>query len=389
MARGVNTNEQCSQEEEDEEGNTSDDDLVEEGDGVSWFGMGMTKMEKMEARRPWRNSLIIKLVGRSIGYQFLWRRIQAMWKTQGEPMLIDLSNNFFIVKLNKREEYERALLEGPWMIGDNYLHVQKWRPRFRADKEEIHTMPVWVRFPVLPVECYTIRWLKQAGNHIGRTVKVDFATLLASRGRFARVCVEVDLDKPLMAGYVMRGEYYRLQYEGLADLCFTCGRYGHRSVMCLEKTTVADGTNTGTGSSDKESMNIDTNSTGKQSGQKNKHVNEKTTTEEVGEGHGEWSVVQRGRRRPSKENRGILGTSNKTATNGERGGNRAEPKQNPTASTVRGESTVKADSPANRSPKIGRDTTNSAQKISNQVTGSRFSELATQTEGEDDVEVEW
>lgn len=74
-----------TQEDDDDEGNTSDDDLVMEGDGVSWFGMRMTKTEKIEARRPWRNSLIIKLVGRSVGYQFLWKRIQAMWRTQGEP----------------------------------------------------------------------------------------------------------------------------------------------------------------------------------------------------------------------------------------------------------------------------------------------------------------
>lgn len=106
------------------------------------------------------------------------------------------------------------------MIGDHYLHVQKWRPNFRADKAEIDTMPVWVRFPILPLEYYTERWLRIAGNHVGKAIKVDIATLLASRGRFGRICVEIDLRKPLMAGYVMRREYYRLQYEGLQDLCF-------------------------------------------------------------------------------------------------------------------------------------------------------------------------
>lgn len=64
-------------------------------------------------------------------------------------------------------------------------------PNFRADKEEIHIMPVWVRFHVLPVEYYTVRWLKQEGNHIRRTVKVDFATLLASRGKFTRVMLRL------------------------------------------------------------------------------------------------------------------------------------------------------------------------------------------------------
>lgn len=48
-----------------------------------------------------------------------------MSRTQGGPLLIDLGFDFFIVKLGTKEEYYRDLLEGPWMIGDNYLHVQK------------------------------------------------------------------------------------------------------------------------------------------------------------------------------------------------------------------------------------------------------------------------
>lgn len=79
----------------DDEGEASDDVVVEEGNGSTWFGIGMSKEEKIAARRPWKNSLIIKLVGRSIGYHYLWKRIQAMWRIEFEPLLIDLSNDFF------------------------------------------------------------------------------------------------------------------------------------------------------------------------------------------------------------------------------------------------------------------------------------------------------
>lgn len=58
----------------------SEDDLIEEGDDESCFGMGMTK-EKLEARRPWHNSIIIKMVGRSIGYHSLG----GVCKSCGEP----------------------------------------------------------------------------------------------------------------------------------------------------------------------------------------------------------------------------------------------------------------------------------------------------------------
>lgn len=54
-------------------------------------------------------------------------------------------------------------------------------------------LPVLVRFPILPLEKYTVGWLKRDGNSIGKTIRVDMATLIASRGKFARVCVEVDL----------------------------------------------------------------------------------------------------------------------------------------------------------------------------------------------------
>lgn len=58
----------------DGEDMVSNDDLEEEVDGP-WFSMEMSKAEKIEARKPWKMSLIIKLVGRSIGYRFLLRRM--------------------------------------------------------------------------------------------------------------------------------------------------------------------------------------------------------------------------------------------------------------------------------------------------------------------------
>lgn len=76
-----------------------------------------------------------------------------MWRTQGDPLLIDLGNGFFIVKLAYMEEYVRAMSEGPWLIRDNYLHVQHWRHNFVADSAKIMTLPVWVCFLGLPVEC--------------------------------------------------------------------------------------------------------------------------------------------------------------------------------------------------------------------------------------------
>lgn len=198
----------------EEEGAVSDDDIIEECKGATCLSLGMTKAKKIEARRTWWNSLIIKLIGRSIWYHFPWRRIQTMWRTQSEPLLIDLGNDFFIVKLGSRSEYEWVLSEGTWMIGGHYLHVQRWRPNFVADLVEITSLFVLVRFPTLPVKFYTETWLRSIGDQLGKTIKVVDMTLATTRGRFARVCIELDLKKPLYSRYLLRGREWQLQYEG-------------------------------------------------------------------------------------------------------------------------------------------------------------------------------
>lgn len=222
--------------EELDDGMVSNYDLVEEGDGKTWFGMCMPREEKIKARRPWCNSVVIRMVGRSVGYHYIWRQIQSMWRTQVEPLLIDLGNNYFIVKLTSREECIRASCDGLWMVGGNYLHIQRWRPNFIAEAARINSLPVCVRFPMLSVEYYNETWLCKARNHIGKTIKVDSTTLAASQSKFARVCIQVDLNKLLFTTYGMRGKDYQLQYEGLQDICFKYGKYDHHDVHCTPKS---------------------------------------------------------------------------------------------------------------------------------------------------------
>ncbi|KAI9122550.1 hypothetical protein K1719_006390 [Acacia pycnantha] len=50
------------------------------------------------------------------------------------------------------------------------------------------------------------------------------------------MCVEVDLQKPLLPGFSHFGEERRFKYEGLHLVCFTCGRYGHRMDQCTVTT---------------------------------------------------------------------------------------------------------------------------------------------------------
>ncbi|EOA18878.1 hypothetical protein CARUB_v10007501mg, partial [Capsella rubella] len=58
---------------------------------------------------------------------------------------------------------------------------------------------------------------------------VDTTTLRYERGRFAQICVEVDLSEPLKGA---NSERYFVAYEGLSKKFSSCGLYGHLVHAC-------------------------------------------------------------------------------------------------------------------------------------------------------------
>ncbi|CAI0432374.1 unnamed protein product [Linum tenue] len=50
--------------------------------------------------------------------------------------------------------------------------------------------------------------------------------------QYARVCVEVDLTKPVLDSYRNEGKKYYIEYESLHNICMECGKYGHAKASC-------------------------------------------------------------------------------------------------------------------------------------------------------------
>lgn len=84
----------------------------------------------------------------------------------------------------------------------------------------------------MPLEYYDLSILSKIGDAIGKTIKIDNTTGYALRGRYARLCVELDLTKPLIPKVRVGKRWYPVEYEGLGMLCFHCGRFGHSEHGC-------------------------------------------------------------------------------------------------------------------------------------------------------------
>lgn len=60
-------------------------------------------------------------------------------------------------------------------------------------------------------------------------------TAQQSRGKFTRICVELDLDKPLVPFYRVDGEVLNFEYEGIRMVCFVCGKFGQEALPRQKK----------------------------------------------------------------------------------------------------------------------------------------------------------
>ncbi|XP_061348745.1 uncharacterized protein LOC133294102 [Gastrolobium bilobum] len=160
------------------------------------------------------------------------RRLEALWAKAGSITVADLGNEFFSVRFSSLEDLNLAITGGPWVILGHYLATRKWEPCFDPDKANIHKVAAWVRLPGIPQEYCEFPFLNHLGTVIGKVLKVDRTISTGDRARFARVCIEIDLAKPLKGEYILDGCRKRIEYEGLFLICLKCGRYGHTSESC-------------------------------------------------------------------------------------------------------------------------------------------------------------
>lgn len=175
---------------------------------------------------------MVKLLGRYIGYTALCNWLGSLWNAALGFSVIDLENDYLFVRFQSERDAEFALTQGPWTIMGHYLIVQLWTPRFDNSMEEIESVIAWIHLLGMALHYYHKKILRMLGQIIGSIIKVDYNNESATRGKFARLTVEVALTKPLISQFFLDGKVQKVEYEGLPTICFGCGKYGHNHEAC-------------------------------------------------------------------------------------------------------------------------------------------------------------
>lgn len=89
------------------------------------------------------------------------------------------------------------------------------RPNFKPSVANVATIAIWIRLSKLPIEYYDLEVLKQIEKSIRNVLRIDTHTASESRGRYARLCIQVDVEKPLTTLLIIEGIEQTISYEDI------------------------------------------------------------------------------------------------------------------------------------------------------------------------------
>jgi hypothetical protein len=177
------------------------------------------------------HALIGKFLGLWPTERDLSRWIKDWWNPKGDYEVQLSSKGFFTIILYNLEDKDRIFDNGPYFYNLAGLFLRFWTDKFNLDLEDFSWVPVWLRLYSLPQEFWLEEILMGIGNTLGQYVKASEATRIRKYTSYARICIYMDISKPLPGSITL--EYQdddwnqTLNYEHIPFRCRKCHEHGH------------------------------------------------------------------------------------------------------------------------------------------------------------------
>ena len=181
--------------------------------------------------------LLAKLWGESLPIPLIISKTKVDWKhVKGPVEYIELGNGWVLLRFATVADKDFVWFNRPWFVKGLNLVLSQWVPYFDPYTASIVKVDQWVRISRLPWEFWVEQTLTNILRPIGEVIRIDHNTLLRKKGRFARVCVNIDISNPLPGTLSIPTPlshlFIPITYEGLHEVCALCGANDHLLEHC-------------------------------------------------------------------------------------------------------------------------------------------------------------
>lgn len=203
-------------------------------------GIPIAKLDAKEANNMinvWKKSVVVYVVGIKPTVESLKIYINAGWLGIHEYKVFEHEEGYFIIQFKASEDCDNVLKGGPYFMGGRPVIVKQWCPGFDMEKEILKNVPVWVRFPNLPLFCWGVECLSRIASVLGVPIMDDDNTMMQKRISYARVLIDIDVTQDLpecIKVEGLNGDTFdqKLVFDWVPPFCEKCKKAGHQ---CGEK----------------------------------------------------------------------------------------------------------------------------------------------------------
>ncbi|XP_060170803.1 uncharacterized protein LOC132601755 [Lycium barbarum] len=177
-------------------------------------------------------ALILYVVGDSPSIGTITRFIGANWRFSYKPRIYYHNDGYFVVLFNSNADKEEMLFSGPHTINNKPLILRAWNPDFNFGDEVLRTIPLWIRFPNLPMNCWGGHTLSWIGSVLGCPIYADECMTSIERVSYARILVEMDVTRALPYTVKLQdpeGNIFiqEMEYDWKPSFCPKCLKIEH------------------------------------------------------------------------------------------------------------------------------------------------------------------
>ena len=193
------------------------------------------------------NTLVGYFIGKNIAFPLVQNYVTNTWGKFGLKKLMKNDAGVFLFKFESKEGVDSVLQRGPWIIRGSPLLISRWTPDSSLTKNEVTSLPVWVKLHNVPLLAYSEDGLSLIATQVGKPIMLDVFTssmCFDSWGRisYARALVELSSDSVLKQEVTMAipnkddngitTARIKVEYEWKPPHCQTCQVFGHDGSCC-------------------------------------------------------------------------------------------------------------------------------------------------------------
>ncbi|KAH0636679.1 hypothetical protein KY289_036594 [Solanum tuberosum] len=185
----------------------------------------------------WKHSVICYVLGAHPSFAVLNGFIQRLWEKWGINKVAMLQNGIVIVKFETATGKDDVVQGGIYHFDNKPFIVKAWSPEMEFTRDELHSVPIWVKLPGLDFKYWSPISLSKIGSLIEKPLMVDSHTEKKQGLNFARLLIEVDIDTDLPERVMFKNERgnlveQKVQYGWRPIICKFCKKYGHNIKEC-------------------------------------------------------------------------------------------------------------------------------------------------------------